>query len=108
MENAEVHVFVVDREDMPSVGVEEFHAVVVVPHRAFLAGPGAASRLVERGRIGPERVAPARDDVPAVSLGRVIVSNAFAVTASKPSRLPAIAGPNALAANAAVPNAPPT
>lgn len=89
----------------PPVGVEEFHAVVVVPHRALLAGPGTASRRIERGRIGPERIAPARDDVPAVTFGkgdRVKRIRGYGLEAR-----PAVAGPIAPAANTAAPNAPP-
>ena len=59
-----VHKLVVDGEHGPAVGKEGGHAVIVVAEGPFLAGAGAARRMVERLRPGPERVAPGDDIVP--------------------------------------------
>ena len=69
VEGAEIHVFVVDREDAAPPGGEQFHAVVVVAEGESLARRVAARRRVEFGRARPHRVSPAGDDAPAVSLG---------------------------------------
>ena len=59
-----VHIFVVDGEHGPAIDEEGGHAVIVVAEGAFLAGAGAARRMVERLAVGPERVAPGDDIAP--------------------------------------------
>ena len=67
VDDAEVHVFVVDREDVPPPAAEQRHAVDVVAEGELLALPGAACLLVELGGTGPHRIAPPGDDLPAIA-----------------------------------------
>ena len=63
-----VGIFVVDRQDAAPAGREQGHAVGIVAERQFLGGAGAAGRRIEGFALAPQRIAPAHDDVPAVSL----------------------------------------
>ena len=64
-----VGVFMIDCQNAAPLPGEERHAVVVVTHRALLTRTGAARERIKRRAVAPERIAPSRNHLPAVSFG---------------------------------------
>ena len=69
VDDAQVHVFVVDHQEVAAADLEQRHAVVVVAEGELLALAGAPGRRVEPRRVRPHRLPPPGHDVPAVPLG---------------------------------------
>ena len=67
VDDVAVHIFVVDREHVPAAVGEQRHPVIVVAEGAFLARAGPPRRRIEPGRVGPHRIAPPGNHVPAVA-----------------------------------------
>ena len=67
VDDATVHVLVVDREDVAAPVHEEGHSVVVVAEGSLLARAGAPRLGVEGGGVRPQRIPPPDDHVPAVA-----------------------------------------
>jgi hypothetical protein len=63
-----VGVLIVHREDRAVAVGEQRHAVVVVAELAFLGGAGAGGGFIELGGVGPQRIAPLRDDMPGIAV----------------------------------------
>ena len=69
VKDSEIYELVIDGEDIAVAAPEQFHPVIVVTEGSFLTGARTSALVIECLAVGPQRVAPTGDDVPAKPLG---------------------------------------